>query len=60
MRKLIAVAILALAGFYVAWPAWSGYQIRNAFLTDDVALLAHKVDFPLVRQSLRPVVAAEV
>jgi Protein of unknown function (DUF2939) len=60
MKKLIAVAILALLGFYVAWPAWSGYRIASALASRDVALLASKIDFPSVRTSLRPAVTAEV
>lgn len=59
MRKLILLIWLALLGFYVAWPAWTGYQIRQAFETEDAALLESKVDFPSVRTSLKPVLAAE-
>lgn len=60
MKKLIALILLGLLGFYVAWPAWSGYKLATALRDGDVATLASKVDFPSVRQSLRPVVAAEV
>ncbi len=60
MKKLLALVVLALLGFYVAWPAYSGYQIANALQTQDAALLARKIDFESVRASLRPVVAGEV
>ena len=60
MKKLFALVILGLLGFYVAWPAWSGYKLAMALRDGDAATLESKVDFPSVRQSLRPVVAAEV
>jgi hypothetical protein len=60
MRKLTAVVVLALLGFYVGWPLWTGYRISQAFQSQDAALLATKVDFASVRASLRPVVANEV
>ena len=60
MKKLIALIIFGLLGFYIAWPAWSGYKLATALRDGDAAALASKVDFPSVRQSLRPVVSAEV
>jgi hypothetical protein len=60
MKKLIALVILALLGFYVAWPAWSGYRIFTALRSNDAALLESKIDFPRVRQSMRPAVEIEV
>ena len=51
---------IALLGFYVAWPAWSGYVIREALRSQDAARLASKVDFERVRASLLPVVTAKV
>jgi Protein of unknown function (DUF2939) len=60
MKKLIALVVLAILGFYVAWPAWSGYRMAQALGDGDEALLAAKIDFPSVRESLRPVVTAEV
>jgi Protein of unknown function (DUF2939) len=60
MKKLIGLIILAALGFYVAWPAWSGYRIAQALSASDAAALEGKVDFPSVRESLRPVVAAEM
>lgn len=60
MKKLIALLILGLLGFYVAWPAWSGYRLYSALNSGDEATLAGKIDFPSVRDSMRPAVAAEV
>ncbi len=60
MRRLIGLLILAALGFYVAWPAWSGYRIAQALSAKDAAALDGKIDFPSVRESLRPVVSAEM
>lgn len=60
MRKLLALIILGAIGFYVAWPAWSGYRIASALQAKDPATLASKIDFPSVRESLRPAVTKEV
>lgn len=60
MRKLIALLVVAAIGFYGVWPAWSGYRIAAALQAKDETLLASKIDFPSVRESLRPVVSAEV
>ncbi|MFM2423468.1 MAG: hypothetical protein RL291_1998 [Pseudomonadota bacterium] len=60
MKKLIALAFLAVFGFYVAWPAWSGYRIYSALERQDAGLLASKIDFDSLRTTLRPSVAAEV
>lgn len=59
MKRILALIWLALVGFYIAWPAWTGYKIRQAFETEDAALLESKVDFDGVRASLKPVIAAE-
>jgi Protein of unknown function (DUF2939) len=57
----IGLAVLLLvAGFYVAWPAYTGYRIKTALETSDPGLLAAKIDFDQVRTSLRPAVTAEV
>ncbi|MEQ1694901.1 MAG: DUF2939 domain-containing protein [Hyphomicrobiaceae bacterium] len=60
MGKVLAIVIVALLGFYVAWPAYSLMSVQNALNTENVPLLAAKVDFPQVRQSLTPAVTAEV
>jgi hypothetical protein len=54
MKKLLPViVIIILAAFYVAWPAWSGYQVYDAIKAKDAATLERKIDFPSVRISLR-------
>lgn len=63
MRRGLILGLLAVAtllGFYVAWPAWSARQIKIAIEANDPEALARKIDFPRVRESVRPVVAAEV
>ena len=60
MKKLIGLIFLALLGFYVGWPAWSGYRISTAIAAKDAGVLASKVDFPAVRDSMRPAVTMAV
>lgn len=57
---LVVLAVFLLAGFYVAWPSWTGYRIMNALEAKNPALLAQKIDFDSVRISLLPVVRARV
>jgi len=59
MGRAIGLLVLALLGFYVAWPAYTVMQLKNAIETDNVPLLAAKVDFPSVRVSLTPIVTVE-
>lgn len=60
MRTIIGLVVLAVLGFYVAWPGYSAYRIKTALDTDNAELLAAKVDFEQVRASLKPAVTAEV
>lgn len=60
MRAFIALVIVAALGFYVAWPAWSGYQIKSALDRGDAATLGRKIDFPSVKTSLTPYVTQQV
>lgn len=60
MGKLIGLIIAAMLGFYVAWPAYTGYCIKNALDTGNADLLAAKIDFDGVRSTLKPAVTAEV
>lgn len=57
---VLSLIVLALLGFYVAWPGWSARQIRQAIEADDVTTLAAKIDFDRVRDSVRPMAAAQV
>jgi Protein of unknown function (DUF2939) len=56
MRRLSALTIVLALLFYVAWPAWSALQLKNALDRGDVPGVERGIDFPAVRQSLRPVV----
>ncbi len=61
MKKLLSsLLFLAAIAFYVAWPAYSGYEIKTSLDAKDAARLSAKIDFPAVRASLRPAVAAKV
>ena len=60
MRSLVALVLLGLLGFYVAWPAYSGYRIKTALDTQNPDLLAAKIDFDSVQASLVPAVTAEI
>lgn len=59
-KTLPALGVLVTSAFYVAWPAYSGYQIRDALEAHDEARLSDKVDFESVRASLKPIVAARL
>jgi hypothetical protein len=59
-KSLGTAGFLALLGFYVAWPLYAGYEINSSLDTQNVERLNAKVDFPSVRVSLRPAVAAKV
>ena len=60
MKRLLFLLVIALIGFYVAWPAWSGYRLATALSNKDEAGVDATVDFPSVRESLRPTVTAEL
>jgi hypothetical protein len=57
--KRLMLLVLLLFGFYVVWPGYSGYQIRNALEAKDATALAEKVDIASVKESLRPFATAE-
>lgn len=54
MKRLLALLVLVLLAFYVAWPGWTGYRISNAIKAKDAAALEASVAFPEVRESLKP------
>mgnify|MGYP001813515515 FL=1 len=60
MKRLILLVLLLAIGFYVAWPAFTGYRIYQGLEGNDPATLAAKIDFPSVRQSMRGPVLAQV
>lgn len=60
MRKIIA-GVALLAGFcalYAAWPLWTGWSIRQAIRTGDSAYLEAAIDWPSVKETLKPSLAA--
>jgi hypothetical protein len=60
MRVLSGLAIVLAGLFYLAWPAWSAYQLKIALESGDVAGVERGIDFPAVRNSLRPAVMAGI
>lgn len=63
MRRVIGlllILVLALVGFYGAWPAWTGYRIKTAIDGNDPVSLETSIDFASVRNSLRPVLGGEI
>lgn len=60
MRFLTGLAFVLGGLFYIAWPAFSAYQIKTALESGDVAGVEQGIDFPAVRQSMRPAVTAAV
>ncbi len=60
MRSIGLVGIIALLGFYVAWPIQASYAIRTSLDAQNVEGLNAKIDFPSVRASLKPAVTAKV
>jgi hypothetical protein len=60
MRLLTGLVIVLAGLFYVAWPAWSAYQLKIALESGDAAGVERGIDFPAVRESLRPVVTAGI
>ncbi len=60
MKRLLLLIILLAGGFYVGWPAFSGYQIHQGLQSEDVAVLEDRIDFASVRQSMRGPILAQV
>lgn len=60
MKRLLLIVVLALIGFYVAWPAVSAWQIRGAVEGKDPVALSQKIDFQGVRASMRPAVEDKI
>jgi len=60
MKSLGSLLFLAAIAFYIAWPAYSGYEIKTSLDAKDAERLSAKIDFPSIRVSLRPAVATKV
>lgn len=59
MKRIILLILLAGLGFYVAWPAFSAYRLNEGLKSRDAPLVSSRIDFPMLRESLRPAVHAE-
>jgi hypothetical protein len=60
---MIRISLLLLLLFilgWVAWPAFSGYQIYGGLKAADESVLERKINWDSLRASLRPVVAKQV
>lgn len=60
MTRLLGLLVIVAGLFYVAWPAYTGWQIRNALEAGNESGLEAGIDFPKVRESLRPYVTAKM
>lgn len=60
MKSLGTLLFVAALAFYVAWPVYSGYEIKTSLDARDAERLSAKIDFPSLRASLRPAVATKV
>jgi hypothetical protein len=60
VRSLGTIGFIVAMAFYVAWPLYAGYEIKSSLDTQNVEGLNAKIDFPSVRVSLQPAVAAKV
>ncbi|MEQ1649828.1 MAG: DUF2939 domain-containing protein [Hyphomicrobiaceae bacterium] len=59
MRKVIAlIAIVLLA--YMAWPLWTGWRLREAVKTRDLAALEALVDWTTLRANIKPRVSEKL
>jgi hypothetical protein len=60
MKSLGTLLFIVALAFYVAWPVYSGYEIKTALDAKNAERLSAKIDFPSIRASLRPAVATKV
>ncbi len=60
MKKIVLFAIILAAGFYMAWPAYSLYQIADGVKVKDESKLQNKIAWQSVRASLREPVTKRV
>ncbi len=60
MRKLFTLIVLVAASFYLAWPAFSLYQIADGVKLKDESKLENKIVWGSVREHLREPVSERV
>lgn len=59
MKRVLAIGF-AFAMAYIAWPLWSGWQLRQAIKSRDLAALETVVDWTTLRANLKPRLATAV
>jgi Protein of unknown function (DUF2939) len=59
IKRIVALSI-ALILLFLAWPLWSGWQLRQAMRARDVATLEARVDWPTLRTNLKPRIATAI
>jgi Protein of unknown function (DUF2939) len=60
MLRILFLLLAVFIGGWVAWPAFSAYQIYDGMKTSDEAVLQGKINWESMRASLRPAVTVEV
>ena len=60
MLRILFLLLAVFIGGWVAWPAYSAYQIYGGMKSADESVLRRKINWDSMRASLRPVVAVEV
>ncbi len=60
MFRILFLAVAVFVSGWVAWPAFSAYQIYSGMKSADESVLRRKINWDSMRASLRPVVATEV
>jgi hypothetical protein len=62
-RRLVtrlSATLLLLALAFLAWPLWSGWQLRQAMRARDIASLQSRVDWTTLRTNLKPRLTAAI
>jgi len=60
MKKIFLITCFVVLGFYAAWPAYSLYEIATAIKAKEEAVIARKVAWEPLRNSLRVPVTLRV
>jgi Protein of unknown function (DUF2939) len=60
MKRFLLIVLFLLLAFYVAWPAFSVWQMYSSVRAGDAKMLKKKVDFSSVRASMSPAVEATI
>ncbi len=60
MLRILFLLLAVFIGGWVAWPAYSAYQIYGGMQSADTGVLESKINWDSMRTSLRPAVTVEV